>query len=130
MNVNPKHSRPKNYGDLCDRLVRGETCEVRSEDVEYASIVLKDWLEFNAFTALPSDIAGWVRFVPYVEILPQARPVRSTCGVRSRDEEPEHYCEPSFPTAGCAVAVVVLTIVAFLLFLTWSHGMAWKGVAG
>lgn len=124
MNENPTHSRPKNCVDLCDRLARGETCEVRSEDAETAKAMLNGWLEFNAFTALPSDIAGWVLFVPYVENLQQERPDRSTCGVRSRDEEPDRqYRQPPSAFAGCAV-VVVLAVLAGVVIWAWIRGVS------
>jgi hypothetical protein len=56
--------RPKTRGELRDRLVRGETCEVVTSNVETTTMLLHGWLAFDKFSVRPSENDGWSLFEP------------------------------------------------------------------
>lgn len=61
-------ARPATRGELRDRLARGETCEVVTSNATITSMMLRGWLDFDAFTVRPSDNAGWTLFEPNEEV--------------------------------------------------------------
>jgi hypothetical protein len=60
-------ARPATRGELRDRLAWGETCEVAEYVADTTAILLRWWLDFDAFTVRPSDNAGWTLFEPNAE---------------------------------------------------------------
>ncbi len=64
MNSSNDYTRPTTRGELRDRLVLGETCEVVTSNAEITSIMLQGWLEFNDFTVRPSHNEGWSLYEP------------------------------------------------------------------
>lgn len=61
-----QYDRPKTRGELRDKLRDGISCEVAAHVANMTSIMLKGWLEFEAFTIDQSPNEGWVIFKPQV----------------------------------------------------------------
>jgi hypothetical protein len=57
-------TRPRTWGELRDQLRQGGRCEIAAHAAEMACILLRGWLEFNAFTVRPSSNLGWAVFEP------------------------------------------------------------------
>jgi hypothetical protein len=58
------YQRPKTRGELRDLLESGQACEVASQSAEMTEIMLKGWLDFDAFTVRKSPNEGWTLFEP------------------------------------------------------------------
>lgn len=56
--------RPKTRGELRDKLMAGEKCEVAGDVADITAIMLGGWLNFNNFTVKDSETPGWVIFEP------------------------------------------------------------------
>ena len=57
-------ARPATRGELRDKLRNGVACEVAAHVAEMTGMMLRGWLDFDAFTVRPSDNAGWTLFEP------------------------------------------------------------------
>ena len=57
-----KYHRPKTRGELRDKLSEGIDCEVVSYVSEMTETMLRGWLNFEDFIAIPSGNEGWTLF--------------------------------------------------------------------
>jgi hypothetical protein len=58
------YHRPKTRGELKTKLQEGQTCEVAGSVEESTRICFTGWLNFKAFSTMPSPNRGWVLFIP------------------------------------------------------------------
>ena len=58
------YARPTTRGELRDKLRDGIACEIVADCAEMTVIMLRGWLEFDAFSVQPSHNAGWTLFLP------------------------------------------------------------------
>ena len=58
--------RPGTRGELKALLEAGVSCEVALIAAEMTEIMLRGWLEFDAFSVSNSDNPGWALFAPTV----------------------------------------------------------------
>jgi len=56
--------RPKTRGELRLLLQAGYACEVAAHVAEMTAVLLRGWLDCDAFTTRPSGNAGWTLFEP------------------------------------------------------------------
>jgi hypothetical protein len=56
--------RPRTRGELRDKLQAGVPCEVAAYVAGMTDIMLRGWLQFEAFTVCSSVNNGWVVFMP------------------------------------------------------------------
>jgi len=61
---NPVYCRPLTRGELVQKLQQNVPCEVVTGNVEITSLMLKWWLNFEAYKVRVSEHAGWSVFEP------------------------------------------------------------------